>query len=166
MTSRRLRQLNEDTLIDRHITWAEDERTAWAKVDPTSKHKQAINHAHKTGITKAHTSFPQKSRNTGYALSTYFASPWVHFNNQSQVRHYNPTSHVPMITYDSGADGHYVCEADHLQAGLPILRPSTKQVGVANGSISTASHVCQLPFPQLSATATEANSSKTSHILS
>jgi hypothetical protein len=67
----RLHQLNKDTLINRHITSAEDECTAWAKANPTSKHKQAINHTYKAGITKANTSFPQMSHNMGYALSTY-----------------------------------------------------------------------------------------------
>ena len=121
----RLSQLNEDTLINHHITWAEDERNAWAKAN---------------------------------SASTLGAKPQVHFNKRSHTRHYDPASHVPMITYDSGADGHYVCEADRLQAGLPILHPYTKHVGVANGSISKATNVCQLPFPQLSATATQADS--------
>ena len=34
---------------------------------------------------------------------------------------------VVMITYNSGADGHYISEKDRKAAGLPILRPSTKQ---------------------------------------
>eukprot|EP00804_Cyclotella_cryptica_P013702 CCRYP_016146-RA/>CCRYP_016146-RA protein AED:0.57 eAED:0.15 QI:0/-1/0/1/-1/1/1/0/211 len=63
-----------------------------------------------------------------------------------------------MVTYDSGADGHYVSEADRLAASLLILKPSTKKVGVANGSTSIGAHVTRLPFPTLSPQATQANS--------
>ncbi len=55
-----------------------------------------------------------------------------------------------MITYDSGADGHYISKKDRCEAGLPILRPSTRKVGVANGGTSNAKYVTQLPSRQLS----------------
>ena len=55
-----------------------------------------------------------------------------------------------MITYDSGADGHYLSELDRKNVDLPIIRPSTTRVGVANGGTSTAHHVSWLPFQQLS----------------
>jgi hypothetical protein len=48
---------------------------------------------------------------------------------------------VPMVTYGSGADGHYLSETNRLAAGLPSLMPSTKHVGVANGSTSHGTHV-------------------------
>ena len=35
-------------------------------------------------------------------------------------------------------------------AGLSILKPSIKQVGVANGKVSVVKYVTHLPFPQLS----------------
>jgi hypothetical protein len=38
-----------------------------------------------------------------------------------------------------------------MQAGLLILRPSTGQVGVANGGTSNTKYVIQLPFCKLSA---------------
>ena len=41
-----------------------------------------------------------------------------------------------MLTYDSGADGHYISEKDQRKAGLPILRTSTRKAGVANGGTS------------------------------
>jgi hypothetical protein len=63
-----------------------------------------------------------------------------------------------MIMYDSGADGHYLCETNLITAGLPILKPSTKHIGVANGSTSRAYHVSCLPFPQISPTAMHADS--------
>ena len=62
-----------------------------------------------------------------------------------------------MVTYDSGADGHYISEKDRRNAGLPILRPSTPRVGVANEGTSTAKYITQLPIQQLSAQAMEAD---------
>ncbi len=62
-----------------------------------------------------------------------------------------------MVTYNSGADGHYVSEKDQRKAGLPILRTSTRKVGVANGGTSKAKYVTQLPFRQLSGQATQAD---------
>lgn len=52
-----------------------------------------------------------------------------------------------MITYDSGAEGHYISERDRKAIGLPILRPSNKQVGAAKGGTSYAKHITKLPFP-------------------
>jgi hypothetical protein len=62
-----------------------------------------------------------------------------------------------MITYDSGADRHYISEKDRRKAGLPILRPSTQKVGVANGGTSNAKYVSQLPFRQLSTQSRQAD---------
>ena len=62
-----------------------------------------------------------------------------------------------MITYDSGADGHYLSETDRATIGLPILRKSSKRVGVANGGTSQAKHVTALPFPNLSKQARQAD---------
>ena len=61
------------------------------------------------------------------------------------------------MTYDSGADGHYFSEKDRRQAGLPIIRRSTKRVGVANGGTSTGKYVTKLPFQHLSDQAAEAD---------
>ena len=62
-----------------------------------------------------------------------------------------------MVTYDSGADGHYISEADRKRAKLPILRMSNKKVGVANGGVSAGKFVTQLPFDQLSKKAAQAD---------
>ena len=61
------------------------------------------------------------------------------------------------VTYDSGADGHYISESDRRKAGLPILHKSCKCVGVANGQVSHGNNVTHLPVPQLDAKATEAD---------
>ena len=55
-----------------------------------------------------------------------------------------------MITYDSGSDGHYISEKNREAVRLPILRPSTKQVMVANREKSKRHNVTSLPFPSLS----------------
>ncbi len=62
-----------------------------------------------------------------------------------------------MLTYDSGADGNYMGEHDRKQAGLPILRKSTKQVGAANGEVSSGNNVTTLPIPDVDTTLTEAD---------
>jgi len=62
-----------------------------------------------------------------------------------------------MVTYDSGAGGHYISEKDRKRLGLPILRISAKKVGVANGSMCKGQYVAALPFPQLSTKAAEAD---------
>jgi hypothetical protein len=62
-----------------------------------------------------------------------------------------------MVTYNSGADGHYIREQDGHKAGIPILRPSTQQVGVTNGSTRNAKYVTQLPFHKLSAQSMQAD---------
>eukprot|EP00804_Cyclotella_cryptica_P024857 CCRYP_020547-RA/>CCRYP_020547-RA protein AED:0.45 eAED:0.45 QI:0/0/0/1/0/0/3/0/290 len=59
-----------------------------------------------------------------------------------------------MLTYDFGANCHYLSKTDRLSAGLPMIRPSTKRVGVANGSTSVGKHATALPFPLLSHTVT------------
>ncbi len=61
--AQRLRLLNEATLLDRHISWAEDKRTAKAKADTTSKQRRAID--------TAHTMHPRKQKlSIGQALSS------------------------------------------------------------------------------------------------
>ncbi len=62
-----------------------------------------------------------------------------------------------MVTYDSGANGHYISKKNQCKAGLPILGPSTRKVGIPNGSTSKAKYVTQLPFRQLSAQAMQAD---------
>jgi hypothetical protein len=86
------------------------------------------------------------------------ANKHVSFAPKHSVRIFDTPQPAVMITYDSGADGHYLSETDRQQAQLPIMRPSTKWVGIANGGSSTGKHVTQLPFDQLSEQATKADS--------
>jgi hypothetical protein len=62
-----------------------------------------------------------------------------------------------MITYDSGADGHYISKKGRHKARLPIIQKSTRWVGVANGGVSQAKFFMQLQFNALSAQATQAD---------
>ncbi|KAL7485756.1 hypothetical protein ACHAW6_011364 [Cyclotella cf. meneghiniana] len=74
----------------------------------------------------------------------------VTFAAKHTIRVFYKEHVAAMITFDSGADGHYISEQDQKSVGLSILRPSTKRVGVTTGSTSMTKHVTQLPFPQLS----------------
>jgi hypothetical protein len=62
-----------------------------------------------------------------------------------------------MVTYDSGTDGHYISKKVRCKAGLPIIQKSTRWVGMANGGVSQAKFVMQLPFKDLSAKAKQAD---------
>ncbi len=62
-----------------------------------------------------------------------------------------------MLTYNSGANGHYISKHDRCKAGLPILRPSARQVGVANRCTSNAKYITQLPLQKLSARSGQAD---------
>jgi len=145
---------------------AEDERTVMAKEDKTSRRRVAIDKAH-LAENKKQPSLLQLGKNVSRALSATArrlvrtvvkrATKHVRFTGQPTTAVYNKRDAAVMITYDSGADGHYLREGDRKQLGLPILRKSAKKVGVANGGTSKGTFVTALPFPQLSTTAAEAD---------
>ena len=153
-------------MIDLHIDMAEDERTVMAKEDKTSRRRVAIDKAH-LAENKKQPSLLQLGKNVSRALSATArrlvrtvvkrATKHVRFTGQPTTAVYNKRDAAVMITYDSGADGHYLREGDRKQLGLPILRKSAKKVGVANGGTSKGTFVTALPFPQLSTTAAEAD---------
>ncbi len=82
----------------------------------------------------------QRGRNTAYSLGTTIGrtlkkisnNKHVSFAKNNEVHLFDNAETPIMITYDSGADGHYISEKDHRKVGLPIIRKSTKRVGVAN----------------------------------
>ena len=151
-TLQRLRD-SDNLFLDDSITLAEDERTSLAKADETDKKRMAINAAHTKRGTPS-ISIAQRGRNAAYSLGSAFNRTIKKINKN---KHVSFATHPVMVTYDSGADGHYISEKDRRNAGLPILRPSTRKVGVANGGTSTAKYVTQLPFQQLSAQAMQAD---------
>ena len=59
----------------------------------------------------------------------------VHFKSKPSISTYQQHDKIKMLTYDSGADGHYFSEKDRKQLGLPILIIPDKKVGVANGGV-------------------------------
>jgi hypothetical protein len=66
----------------------------------------------------------------------------VNITKQNEVHLFDATSTPSiMLTYDSGANGHYIRKHNQPKACLPILRPSTRQVGVTNGGTSNAQYV-------------------------
>jgi len=166
--ARQLKRANDaqDTAdIDRYTTWAEDERTALAKQDITAPRFLAVERAH-AGYPSPPLSLLQRSLNAGHNLRTNAKRavqnivrrrPHVHFASKVQICSYNTAHQAITVTYDSGADGHYISEADRAKAQLPILRRSTKRVGVANGDVCHGNKVTQLPIPQLSPAGTEAD---------
>jgi hypothetical protein len=133
-----------------------------AKANP-SRQSLAIQKSHTK--TKHLLSILQNGRNTGHAFVASVRRTFHSFQQASHVHFQGDLSHtrffssqdVPSITYDSGADGHYLNESDRKAARLPILRSSSKQVAVANGQISNAIHESRLPFDKLSHTATKAD---------
>ena len=62
-----------------------------------------------------------------------------------------------MITYDSGADNHYMSEADRIRLVLPKFQPSHKRVEFANVGTSERKYVTRLTFTQLSTKTSEAD---------
>ncbi len=138
----RLLRDSDNLFLDDSITLAEDERTSLAKDDETDKKRMAINAAHtKRGTTSI--GLAQRGRNAAYSLGSAFNRT---MKKISKNKHVSIATHPIMVTYDSGANGHYISEKARRNAGLPILHPSTRKVGVANGGTSTAKYVTQLPF--------------------
>jgi hypothetical protein len=129
-----LRQLrnSDDLFLDNSITLAEDERTSLAKNDTSNKKRAAINTAHTKRGTPS-IGFAQWGRNAAYNLGSTFnrtiekinKNKHVRFTTSNKVNKYTYNDQPIMITYDSGANGHYISKKDQRKAGLPILRPST-----------------------------------------
>ncbi len=84
----------------------------------------AINADHtKRGTTSI--GLVQRGRNAAYSLGSAFNLTIKKINKN---KHVSFTTHSVMVTYDSGADGHYLSKKDQRKAGLPILQPSTRKV--------------------------------------
>jgi hypothetical protein len=100
---------------------AEDERTEMAKNDKSNARRVAIDTTHSTP-TKPKTFLLQQSKNLGRMLSaatrrlvrkiTNSNQHCVMFAGQAMVAEYNSENSTVMVTYDSGADSHYLSETD------------------------------------------------------
>jgi hypothetical protein len=155
---------SKNLFFDNNITQAEDERTLLAKDDQTNTQCRAIDSAHVKN-NKPAIGLAQRGCNTVYSLGMTIGRTLKKISNNKHVRfaknneeHLFDNTETPiMITYDSGANGHYISKKDRRKARLPIIRKSTRRVGVANGGVSQAKFVMQLPFKALSAEATQAD---------
>jgi hypothetical protein len=160
----RLLSKSKNLFLDNNITQAKDERTILAKGNQTNTQRRAIDSAHIKN-NKPAIGLAQRSRNTTYSLGMTIGQTLKKISNNKHVRfaknnevHLFDNAETPiMITYNSGANGHYISKNDRCKAGLPIIWKSTRQVGVANGGVSQAKFVTQLPFKDLSAQATQAD---------
>ncbi len=155
---------SKNLFLDNNITQAEDERTILAKGDQTNTQRRAIDSAHVKN-NKPEIGLAQCGCNTAYSLGTTTSqtlkknsnNKHVRFAKNNEVHLFDNTETPIMITYNSGANGHYISKKDRRKAGLPIIKKSTKQVGVANEGVSQAIFVTQIPFKALSAQATQAD---------
>jgi hypothetical protein len=130
-TLRRLRNSN-NLFLDDSITLAEDKQTSLAKADNSNRKCMAINTAHTKRGTKS-IGFAQRGRNAAYSLGSAFnrtikkinKNKHVSFTTHNKVHQYINNEQPIMVTYNSGANGHYISEKDWRKAGLPILQTST-----------------------------------------
>ena len=81
----------------------------------------------------------------------------VQFKIKHTIARYQQHDETTILTYDSGADGHYLSEKDRITLGLPILRISDKKLGVTNGGAYNGKYVTTGPFLQLTNRAAEAD---------
>jgi hypothetical protein len=114
--------------LDNNITQAEDKRTILAKGNQTNTQRRAIDSAHIKN-NKPAIGLAQRGCNTTYSLGTTIGRTLKKISNNKHVRfaknnkvHLFDKAETPiMITYDSGADGHYISKKDRRKAGLPII---------------------------------------------
>lgn len=162
----------ESAFLERSIVRAENEATELAKRNNNDPRKHNITANHRYRLHQAEQSWKQSTKQAWSKLNsnlnqiakrikrTGSTNKTVSFAPTRSVRRYLVEQAATMITHDSGADGHYISERDRASVGLPILRQSTKRVGVANGGSSKAKHVTALPFKHLSDKANRADSSE------
>jgi len=108
---------SDNLFLDDSITLAEDERTSLAKADETDKKRMSINAAHTKRGTPS-IGLAQRGRNAAHSLGSAFNRTIKKINKN---KHVSFATHPIMVTYDSGANGHYISEKDQRNAGLPIL---------------------------------------------
>jgi hypothetical protein len=125
---------SDNLFLDNSITHAEDKRTAIAKNNTNKSKHMTIDSTH-AQRDQSTIGLAQCSQNTAYRLGSVFnrtikklnRNKHVSFSKQNKVHLFDATSTPSiMLTYNSGANGHYISKHDQRKAGLPILRPSTQ----------------------------------------
>ena len=149
--------MKDEGIIDLYITKDEDERTAIAKQDFNDTRRITIDAAHAANHqAKVEPHLLQQGKNIGYVFSTTVRKLVRKFTNNNQkvrfrhkptVARFHKKEEPIMITYDSGADNHYISESDKIGLGLPILPPLHKRVAVTKGGTSSGKYVTHLPLP-------------------
>ena len=133
---------------------AEDERTARAKADTTEVRQNTIDKAHdrSNANKKPRASITQLAQITTYGICTAFKRTATQLltnkkqvtfkaNGETNNNHEVERANTLQLTYNSGANGHYVSKDDRKEACMPILRSSSIKVGVAIGNTCKAKHV-------------------------
>ena len=155
--------MNDNDIIDMYTDKEEDEHTVMAKSDFSNRRTVKIDEVHMAPNRKEPTLL-QGGNNAEYALRTAVhrivcnitkEEKRVSFARKPTVATFSSIDKSTMVTYDSGSDSNYTSEKDRQKLGLPILRISSKRVGVENGGGSSGKYVTRLPFPQISKKAAE-----------
>jgi hypothetical protein len=139
----RLLSKNKNLFLDNSIAQAKEERTVLTKGNQTNLQCLAIDSAH-VNSNKPAFGLTQRGCNTAYSLGTTISQTFKKISNSKHVRfakhnkvHLFSNTETPIIvTYNLGADGHYISEKDRRKVGLSIIQKSTRWVGVANGGVS------------------------------
>jgi hypothetical protein len=87
-----------------------------AKADETDKKRMAINAAHTKRGTPS-IGLAQRGRNAAYSLGSAFNCRMKKINKN---KHVSFATHTVMVTYDSGADGHYISERINAMQAIPF----------------------------------------------
>ncbi len=140
-TLRRLCE-SDNLFLKNSITHTKDKCTAITKNDTNNAKHVAINSAHaQRNQPTIRLAQCGRNNNKAYRLGSTFKktikklnrTKHVSFVKQNKVHLFDATTTPSiMLTYNSGANGHYISEQDQHKAGLPDLWPSTQWVGVAN----------------------------------
>ena len=159
--------MKDEGIVDSYTTKAEDECTAMAKQDCKDTRRITIDISHAAyPWARAKPQLIQQGKNIGYVLAATVRKLVQNFTNNNQQVRFRCTPTVTrfhkeeepiMITFESGAENHYVSESNRIKLKLPILRPSHKRVSFANGGTSEGKYVTRLHFPQPSTIPAEAD---------
>ncbi len=124
----RLLSESKNLFLDNNITLAKDKQTILAKGDQTNTQRKAINSAH-VKHNKPAIGLAQRGCNTANSSGTTIGRTLKKISNNKHVRfakhnevHLFDNAETPiMMTYNSGANGHYISKKDRHKAGLPII---------------------------------------------
>jgi hypothetical protein len=119
---------SKNLFLDNNITQAEDKQTILAKGNQTNTQRRAIDSAHVKN-NKPAIGLAQRGCNTAYSLGMTIGQTLkkisnykhVRFAKNNEVHLFDNAETLIMITYNSGANGHYISKKDRRKAGLPII---------------------------------------------